>query len=136
MFPSFLALRDVRMSAKLLAALRAHRHLQSQYVLCNQTGGHLTQHDVQNLVRAAAKRAGIRNGVHILRHSFCSHLSMQGAYPAYIQQLAGHKNLSTTQIYMHLSSSASDSAILLLDERVAAAERGDIVETSSTGKAK
>jgi integrase len=128
--------RDVKMTGRLLNALRGHRHLRSQYVLCKDDGRPLTQHDVQNLVGAAANRAGIKRGVHILRHSFCSHLSISGAQPAVIQQLAGHKNLSTTQIYMHLSPMASDSAIKLLDERLTAAKSGDILETSKATKAK
>ena len=43
------------------------------------------------------------SGVHRLRHTFCSHLSMRGAPARAIQELAGHKDLSTTQRYMHLS---------------------------------
>ena len=128
-------LRHVKMTVRLLIVLRAHRHLRSPYVLCSADGEHLTQHNVQNLVNAAAKEAGIKNGVHILRHSFCSHLSMRGAPPAFIQQLTGHKNVSTTQMYMHLSPSASDIAIQLLDERVAA-KRGDILETGDAQKAR
>ena len=94
-------------------------------MLCNQDGEHLIQHNVQNLVRAAAKQAAIKDGVHILRHSFCSHLSMRGAPLACIRELAGHKNVSPTQMYMHLGPSASDSAIQFLDERLAV-KCGDI----------
>jgi hypothetical protein len=43
--------------------------------------------------------------VHILRHTFCSHLAMRGAAPKAIQNLAGHQHLSTTMRYMHLSPS-------------------------------
>jgi integrase len=43
--------------------------------------------------------------VHILRHTFCSHLAMRGAAPKAIQDLAGHQHLSTTMRYMHLSPS-------------------------------
>ena len=59
---------------------------------------------VQNRVRRAARSAGLaQQGVHVLRHTFCSHLSMRGAPVAAIQALAGHADLSTTQRYMHLS---------------------------------
>jgi site-specific recombinase XerD len=54
--------------------------------------------------------------VHILRHTFCSHLAMRGAPARAIQELAGHADLSMTQRYMHLSPAALDAAIRLLEE--------------------
>ena len=54
---------------------------------------------------------------HILRHTFCSHLAMQGATAKAIQELAGHQDLTTTQRYMHLSPAHKDAAIRLLDRR-------------------
>ena len=58
----------------------------------------------------------MKKGVHILRHTFCSHLSMRGAPARAIQELAGHADLTMTQRYMHLSPAALDAAIRLLDE--------------------
>lgn len=75
----------------------------------------LTQKVVQVLVRRTAKRANVKPGVHILRHTFCSHLTMRGAPARAIQELAGHQDLTTTQRYMHLSPAALDAAIRLLD---------------------
>jgi site-specific recombinase XerD len=78
----------------------------------------------------ALRRAGLpgKGGLHILRHSFCSHLAMRGAPPKAIQELAGHQNLSTTLGYMHLSPTACDGAIRLLDGRDEA-EFGEMLET-------
>ena len=59
----------------------------------------------------------MKPGVHILRHTFCSHLAMKGAVPRQIQELAGHKDLSTTMRYMHLSP-LSRRTIQLLDAPV------------------
>ena len=42
----------------------------------------------------------LKSGVHILRHTFCSHLAMRGAPVRAIQELAGHQDLGTTQRYM------------------------------------
>ena len=59
------------------------------------------------------RRANVKPGVHILRHTFCSHLAMRGAPARAIQELAGHQDLGTTQRYMHLSPASarrSDSA--------------------------
>lgn len=109
-------LRYVPMTARLAAALRAHRHLRSERVLCQEGGQSLTQKIVQVYVRRAARRAQLpRSGVHMLRHTFCSHLAMRGAPARAIQELAGHMDLGTTQRYMHLSPSAIDSAIRLLE---------------------
>jgi site-specific recombinase XerD len=87
---------------------------------------------VQGLVLRAARRANLANGgVHVLRHTFCSHLAMRGAPGRAIQELAGHGDLGTTQRYMHLSPAALDAAIRLLDSGPSDRNFGDIVETAS-----
>ena len=68
--------------------------------------------------------------VHILRHTFCSHLAMRGVPARTIQELAGHANLSETERYMHLSPAAIEDGIRALDMR----PRGDIVETGAEQK--
>jgi hypothetical protein len=85
-------------------------------VLCQTAGSPFTRQIVQNRMRLAAKRANVKKGVHILRHTFCSHLAMRGAPAKAIQELAGHADLTMTQRYMHLSPAALDSAIRLLDQ--------------------
>ena len=62
-----------------------------------------------------ATEVGVWIDVHVLRHTFCSHLAMRGAGARAIQELAGHRDLATTQRYMHVSPSAIESAIRLLD---------------------
>ena len=70
----------------------------------------------EEIAKAQAQRvAGIEQGVHILRHTFCSHLAMKGAPARAIQELARHADLSTTQPYMHLSPAATEDAIRLPD---------------------
>jgi site-specific recombinase XerD len=63
-----------------------HRHLRSKGVLCQNGGAPFTRQIVQNRMLLAAKRANVRRGVHILRHTFCSHLSMRGAPAKAIQE--------------------------------------------------
>jgi integrase len=116
-------LRYVPLTKRLTAALREHRHLRSPRVLCQDDGSSLTRQVVQYRVQRAARRANVSKGVHILRHTFCSHLAMRGAPARAIQELAGHSELGMTQRYMHLSPAALDAAIQLLD-------RGDMREAA------
>ena len=109
--------RQLPMTQRLTAALKAARHLRCERVLCLPDGSPITRDRVIKAVRGAQRVAGIEQGVHILRHTFCSHLAMKGAPARAIQELAGHADLSTTQRYMHLSPAATEDAIRLLDGR-------------------
>jgi site-specific recombinase XerD len=121
------------MTQRLTAALKAARHLRSDRVLCLPDGTSITRDRVIKAVRGAQRVAGIDQGVHILRHTFCSHLAMRGAPARAIQELAGHADLSTTQRYMHLTPAATEDAIRLLDARGSGVELmekfGDILDT-------
>ncbi len=70
-------------------------------------GSPVPGHTLRDWVERAQRRAGLEatGNVHILRHTFCSHLAMRGAAPKAIQDLAGHQQLSTTMRYMHRSPS-------------------------------
>ncbi len=82
-----------------------------------------------------ARQANLRNvGVHVLRHTFCSHLAMKGAGARAIQEVAGHQDLSTTQRYMHVSPRAIEDAIRLLDSPVVPASRGNNGATASADR--
>jgi site-specific recombinase XerD len=84
-----------------------------------------------DLLRRVARRSNLRySGAHVLRHTFCSHLAMRAAPMFAIQELAGHRDLSTTQRYMHLSPSALTDAIRLLERPSTLPARGDILETA------
>jgi integrase len=63
----------------------------------------------------SAENKPLQQRLHMLRHTFCSHLAMRGAPARAIQERAGHRDLSTTRRYMQLSPAALDSAIRLLD---------------------
>ena len=73
-------------------------------VFLNARGRPLRREAVWSLVADAARRAGITKHVspHTLRHTFATHLVEGGADLAAVQELLGHADISTTQIYTHL----------------------------------
>ncbi len=117
------------MTERLAAALRQHRHLRSRRVVCTYEGTPLTRQGAWSRVRYAAKRVKVPTGVHILRHTFCSHLAMQGASMRGVQELVGHQSLAMTQRYSHLSPAALDATIRLLEQRPIQRAVGDSLET-------
>jgi integrase len=126
--------RYVPLTRRLTAALAEHRHLRSKRVFCQDDRRPFTRQIVQGRMLLAARRANVRRGVHILRHTFCSHLSMRGAPPKAIQELAGHADLTMTQRYMHLSPAALDAAISLLERPSGDQSCGDIGNGESVAK--
>lgn len=129
--------RRVPLTERLLASLQHYRHLRGSLVICEDNGEPLTKDVVQCLVKRAARLANLREtGIHILRHTFCSHLAMKGAPARAIQELAGHADLSTTQRYMHLSPRAVEDAIRLLEQPAPAQVFGEILEKGQSANRK
>jgi site-specific recombinase XerD len=108
--------------------------VRSRRILCHDDGTAVGRKALHGWMGQANRRANLNvgdRGLHVLRHTFCSHLAMRGAPAKAIQELAGHADLSTTLRYMHLSPAARDSTIRLLDTRPVESGRGDDGETGS-----
>ena len=82
------------------------RRFDSQAIFINRRGSRLTTRSVRRLVEKYATAAGLAIEVtpHTLRHSFATHMLDRGADLRSVQELLGHENLSTTQIYTHLTA--------------------------------
>jgi integrase/recombinase XerC len=80
----------------------------------NHRGGRLTVRGVALVLDKAGRQAGIRTPVspHVLRHTFATHLLDGGADLRVVQELLGHANLVTTQIYTHVSQSRAREVYL------------------------
>jgi tyrosine recombinase XerC len=101
--------RIVPIGDKAIGAIRCYldsREKSGLAVFLNKRGGRITDRGVRNIVKKYIAIAGIKKGVspHTLRHSFATHLLNRGADLRSVQELLGHANLSTTQIYTHLTT--------------------------------
>jgi len=84
-----------------------------QVVFLNRRGKKLTRHMVYQFLRKYARMAGIEKRIspHTLRHSFATHLLENGADLHSIQLLLGHENITTTEIYLHVSGRRVQKAL-------------------------
>ena len=85
--------------------LRRPKHARDMAVFLNQRGGRLTTRSVGRMLEAHLRRSSLINSAspHTLRHSFATHLLDRGADLRSVQELLGHRNLTTTQIYTHVT---------------------------------
>ncbi|MBU0569645.1 tyrosine-type recombinase/integrase [Patescibacteria group bacterium] len=78
----------------------------NNYVFESMRGGRLTTRTAQKIFSNALKKTGIKKSAtfHSLRHSFATHLLENGVDVRYVQELLGHQNIRTTQVYTKVTN--------------------------------
>lgn len=100
--------RDIELEKKGLEALRNYLSVRPQslndHLFLNKDGEPISERMVRKIVAKYRARAGItkRASPHSLRHTFATYKAERGVSPFQLQQWLGHRNLNTTQIYVHL----------------------------------
>ncbi|MEA2021464.1 MAG: tyrosine-type recombinase/integrase [Candidatus Caldatribacteriota bacterium] len=88
-----------------------------EWLFEGQYGKQYSKRSVQKIFKNALRKSGINKNasVHTLRHSFATHLLEHGTDLRYIQELLGHKNSKTTEIYTHVTKTAMNKIVSPID---------------------
>jgi integrase/recombinase XerD len=82
----------------------------TEALFLNRLGACLSRKGMWKRFKETAERAGVSGKIHTLRHSFATHLLQGGADLRSVQELLGHSDISTTQIYTHVNNQDLQSA--------------------------
>jgi integrase/recombinase XerD len=98
--------RESRVTPVLSKAEGSNENRQSEFLFLSRTGRPLGRIEIWRLIKKYAARAGLPKNltVHTLRHCFATHLLAGGADLRSIQEMLGHVDIATTQIYTHVDN--------------------------------
>lgn len=112
--------RYTLLSPKVLEHLRQYfiAYKPAEWLFEGQNGSQYTSTSITRVLKNSALKAGIKKRVHLhmLRHSFATHLLEQGTNLRVIQNLLGHENIQTTEIYTHVSNLEVQKVINPIDD--------------------
>ncbi len=122
--------RQSIMAQSLVPLLREYieKHSPKFWLFEGQSGERYSESSLQHILKQAAAKAGIKKQVrlHMLRHSFATHLLESGTSTRYIQVLLGHESPVTTEIYAQVTRFGLDKILSPLDQIAASKQlRGD-----------
>lgn len=86
----------------------------SKYLITNKYNKKMSTRSIEEIVKKIVKIDGIKNKVtpHTIRHTFATHMLNEGADLRVVQELLGHENLKTTEVYTHVSNERLRSVYL------------------------
>ncbi len=82
------------------------KHGKSEYVFLNQEGKGISRKGIWKRFSQIRVKSGVKAKVHTFRHSFATHLLAGGADLRTVQELLGHSDIATTQIYTHIDEAS------------------------------
>jgi integrase len=125
--------RVIPMTDSLANALRKIKHLRGDYVFYRDFDGERVSYEsLRSMMQNIEKRAGMRctGALHILRHTFASHLVMKNVPLKTVQEWLGHATMDMTLRYAHLVPSASDESIKVLENGDKVGEKSGEISTA------